>query len=231
MTNKVILWDFDGTLGFRKDGMWGASMIEALLEYDPQTTLTAPSFRSFLISGFPWHNPETTHTHITTSEEWWEPILNKFVQGYSNYGIDYATALKLAQTAKQKFIHIERWTLFEDTMETLELLREYGWKHVIVSNHIPELIDIVKELGLGDQVDFLVNSAIVGYEKPNPKIYEHALELTSRPTDVWMVGDNVEADYFGAEAIGIKSILVHNMDSRATRNCKELREVVKIIEG
>lgn len=41
---KILLWDFDGTLGYRKNGMWGTSMIDALKEYDPHTKLTAPDF-------------------------------------------------------------------------------------------------------------------------------------------------------------------------------------------
>jgi putative hydrolase of the HAD superfamily len=231
MASKVLLWDFDGTLGYRKDGMWGASIIETLVEYDLLTSLTASDFRPFLISGFPWHNPEITHTHVTLTDEWWQPILSKFAEGYMHYGIDSKKSIELAKITRQKFLNIERWALFEDTIETLNLLRDHGWKHAIVSNHVPELKDIVKALGIWEIIDYSINSAEIGYEKPNPGIYEYALELTSRPKEVWMIGNNIEADYLGAEAVGIQSILVHNSDSRAIRNCKELIEVINIIEG
>lgn len=48
---------------------------------------------------------------------------------------------------------------------------------------------------------------------------------------MWMIGDNIDADYFGAGAVGINAILVRNIDSRANRNCHNLKEVIKIIEN
>ncbi|CAH8772002.1 HAD-IA family hydrolase [Paenibacillus dendritiformis] len=227
---KMLLWDFDGTLGYRQGGMWGATMIEALKEYDPDTKLIAQDFRNFLISGFPWHHPERSYTHIQTSEEWWEPIIDKFFQGYVHYGIAEADAKRLAVNVRERFIDTSCWTLFDDTLETLKALSDLGWRHAIVSNHIPELGDIVKSLGLMNQVNYLVNSALVGYEKPNPMIFLHALRETGEPEKVWMIGDNIEADFFGAEAVGIQAILVRNMDSRATRNCRDLTDVIKIVE-
>ena len=206
-------------------------MIEALKVYDPETPLVAPDFRSFLIAGFPWHNPELSHKHITTSEAWWGPIINKFVEGYVHYGISDEQARKLALLAKKKFLDMDTWNIFDDTIDTLNFLSELGWKHAIVSNHMPELIDIVKALGIDKHIEYFINSAFVGYEKPNRMIYEYALSLTGRPKEVWMIGDNIEADYFGAHAAGIKAILVRNKDPRAEINCKDLKETLKIIIG
>jgi len=55
-----------------------------------------------------------------------------------------------------------------------------------------------------------VSSANVGYEKPNAKIYEYALEKYNNPKDVWMVGDSIIADVKGAENVGIKGVLVRS---------------------
>lgn len=46
-----------------------------------------------------------------------------------------------------------------------------------------------------------------------------------------MIGDNIEADVFGAEAVGINSILVRKFDDRAKIYCKNLHEALKILEG
>ncbi|OPA73808.1 haloacid dehalogenase [Paenibacillus selenitireducens] len=228
--SKVLLWDFDGTLGYRQGGMWGASMLEALKEYDPTTNLKAPDFRDFLKSGFPWHHPEKSYTHIKSSEEWWEPILYKFFQGYVHYGIAEADAKKLAVNAKERFIDTSCWTVYDDTLVTLERLSDLGWRHAIVSNHIPELSKIVQTLGVMDYMNYFFNSALVGYEKPNPLIFKYVLRETGNPEIVWMIGDNFEADYRGAEAVGIQAILVRNIDTRAARNCRDINDVIKIIE-
>jgi putative hydrolase of the HAD superfamily len=115
---------------------------------------------------------------------------------------------------------------WHDTLPTLDTLSTRGWKHAIVSNHIPELDRIVSALGLMDRIDVFVNSAVVGYEKPNPAIFKLALAKAGDPKDVWMVGDNIDADVLGAEAAGIRSILVRKSDQRAQRCCESLGGVI-----
>jgi putative hydrolase of the HAD superfamily len=231
--NKYILWDCDGTLGFRQGGMWGASMIEAINEVDPHSCLTAPDFRPFLSSGFPWHDFNISHTHLKTSEQWWEPLLKKFEGGFTFHGFSPEVSKELAQKTRLKFIQKDKWSLFEDTEDTLNLLLKQGWSHLIVSNHIPELEEIIDHLGIMDYFDFIVNSAKVGYEKPHPEIFKYALKLIGGVNDkeIWMVGDNIEADVIGAESMGLKSILVRNQDKRAKYNSPSLNNVIDIIKS
>jgi putative hydrolase of the HAD superfamily len=228
---KVILWDFDGTLGFRKDGMWGASMISALKEHDPSTTLVEQQFRPFLMTGFPWHHPEHPHIHIQSSDDWWKPIINKFCEGYMHFGYSKKISVLLAQRAREIFINLDRWAVYDDTFETLGELSNYGWKHIILSNHIPELGKIVEHLGLNRYIDIVVNSAEVGYEKPNKEIYYYTIKCAENPNRVWMIGDNVEADVLGAQSVGIKGILVRNDDNRAKWKSVDLKGVIEIIES
>jgi putative hydrolase of the HAD superfamily len=228
---KVILWDFDGTLGYRQGGMWGASMIEALKEYDPSTPLVEQQFRPFLITGFPWHHPEHPHIHIQSSEEWWKPIINKFFEGYMHFGYSEKISMSLAYRAREIYINLDRWAVYIDTFETLRKLSNNGWKHIIVSNHIPELGKIVEHLGLNRYIDIVVNSAEVGYEKPNKEIYYYALNCAKNSKRVWMIGDNIEADVLGAHSVGIKGILVRNDDSRAIWKSPDLNGVLEIVES
>jgi FMN phosphatase YigB (HAD superfamily) len=81
---------------------------------------------------------------------------------------------------------------------------------VIVSNHVPELPQLVDALGLGGLVDRVFSSALTGYEKPHPQAYLHALRECGRPAARWMVGNNPLADVAGAEAVGIPAILVRS---------------------
>lgn len=211
--------------------MWGASMLEALKRHDPNTKVAAPDFRPFLITGFPWHQPDVSNTPNPTPDAWWAPIINQFALGYEHCGINKELARELAHTARDLFADLKRWALYDDTLSTLTHLKQTGWKHAIVSNHIPELKQIVQSLGLWEQIDIFVNSAEVGYEKPNPAIFDCALQRAGRPAEVWMVGDNIEADYFGTEAVGIRAILVRTDDARAGRSCKDLAEVIGCVEG
>ncbi|WP_010274591.1 HAD family hydrolase [Paenibacillus senegalensis] len=229
---KMIFWDFDGTLGYRKNGMWGASMLEALKQYDPGTALTAPSFRNFLLTGFPWHHPEQAYLPVRSADEWWTPILHKFSAGFSHYGIPQADAEQLAMKTRSIFLDLQQWTLFEDTKETLQEMKERGWKQGILSNHVPELKEIVKSLGILDYFDCFINSALVGYEKPNAEIFKAASKQAGDPEQIWMVGDNPEADIRGAESVGWNAILIRNQDHMDVRfSCPTLTEVIEIVES
>lgn len=77
-----------------------------------------------------------------------------------------------------------------------------------VSNHVPELPALVAALGLAPYFSAVVTSAALGWEKPNPRMYAAALAAAGDPDEVWMVGDNPVADVAGAEAAGIRAILV-----------------------
>jgi len=48
---------------------------------------------------------------------------------------------------------------------------------------------------------------MVGVKKPNPKIFNHALDLAkANTTNSIMIGDNLEADILGALEIGLDAI-------------------------
>lgn len=105
---------------------------------------------------------------------------------------------------RKELIKIDEFILYEDTIETLSYFKEKGYANVILYNHIPELPDIVHGLKLSLYFLGCISSANVGYEKPNPKIYEYALEKYNKAKDIWMVGDSIIADVRGAENVGIK---------------------------
>jgi putative hydrolase of the HAD superfamily len=100
------------------------------------------------------------------------------------------------------------WRVFQDTRPALQATASAGWRNVILSNHVPELPRLVSELGLDDLIERVFNSASIGYEKPNPEAFRHALRGCDDPAHRWMVGDNPVADVAGAQALGIPALLV-----------------------
>lgn len=248
---KVILWDFDGTLGGRIDGeygrAWSMAMLEAIYDIYPNSRIIVEEIDPLITSDFPWHMHEQDHLHLNTAERWWEYIRSIFIRCYSALGFSQKEAAELAFLAQHKYLDLNKWALYDDTLPVLQQLGAEGWKHIIVSNHAPELDEIIEHLGLTPWLDGVVNSAIVGYEKPHRVIFEKALEVAGqadrqangrangqanrRANVLWMVGDNINADVFGAEQLGIKAILVRNIDDRAKFNAKDLYEAARIIEA
>lgn len=91
----------------------------------------------------------------------------------------------------------------------LTTLAAQGWRHVILSNHVPELPALVEALGLGPVVEFVVTSALVGVKKPHPRIYELACtRLGVQPKDCRYVGDGGSSELTGAAAMGMSAVLL-----------------------
>jgi putative hydrolase of the HAD superfamily len=73
---------------------------------------------------------------------------------------------------------------------------------------VPELPALVGALGLEDLIDGVYTSAAIGYDKPHPEAFRHALRESGDPARRWMVGDNPVADVKGAQALGIPALLI-----------------------
>jgi putative hydrolase of the HAD superfamily len=76
---------------------------------------------------------------------------------------------------------------------------------------------ILQHLKLDQALDFQLYSDEVRMSKPNPKFFQLMLDTIDRnkhvsikPHEILHVGDNPVADCFGAECLGIKSLLINS---------------------
>ena len=101
-------------------------------------------------------------------------------------------------------------TLFPGALDTLRWLRDSGFRLGSVTNRGyggPRFQQEMRDLGLAELFQVVVLSCDVGYMKPHPRIYRHALEAMGiEPETTAMVGDNVRADVEGAKALGLTAI-------------------------
>jgi putative hydrolase of the HAD superfamily len=228
-SKRVIFWDFDRTLAYRPRG-WSGTMLDILLEVEPNSRLTRDHFAPFTNEGFPWDTPEIPHPELVTADLWWQRIEVLIARGYLGVGLDQETAHLLARRFRARYLDLAGWIVYDDVHSTLTKLVDLGWRHIIVSNHIPELPELVDALGLGSLIEAVITSARVAYEKPNKEIFRIAQTLAGTPEVCWMVGDNPVADVLGAESAGIKGILVRSSHHKVARSCIDLNGVVDIVE-
>jgi len=206
--NGVIFWDFDGTLAHRP-GMWRGCLLTALAVVDPDHAASEEAIRRGLSDGFPWHAPSIAHLEIRTPEQWWSSLTPVLVRALEGAGVTPTLAVAAAQLAPRIYSDPQFWQVFDDTRPALALLQQNGWRHVVLSNHCPELPALVADLGLVDLIEDVITSAATGYEKPNPAMFQIALDRAPS-SRVWMVGDNPMVDIDGATAVGIPAILVRD---------------------
>lgn len=229
MRNKYIFWDFDGTLAFR-EGMWNGTLLEILNTREPGLKAARDDLRPHLSAGFPWHTPKIGHPHINDAELWWSGLLPIFERAFVSLGLSASRAKELAAEVPKKFCCPGKWVLFEDTVPALTELSERGWKHIILSNHVPELADLVDSLGISHFFEDIHTSAVTGYEKPHPEAFRMALARLPDPSRVWMVGDNPVADVRGAEGLGIPAILVRKTHPDVRYQCESLNDLDNILD-
>jgi len=97
---------------------------------------------------------------------------------------------------------------------SLVRLRDAGFELAVVSNSEGTIEQMLIEVGLREFLDAVVDSAVVGITKPDPRIFQIALDrLGVSPADAIMVGDSPSADIAGAHAAGLRAALLdpHNL--------------------
>jgi len=101
------------------------------------------------------------------------------------------------------------WRLYPDAVETLAAVRERGYRTGLISNWDERLPDLLMGMGLADGLDPIVVSCEVGCEKPDARIFRHALDLAGVAAErSLMVGDDEVADICGATALGMHAVRI-----------------------
>ncbi|APX98200.1 HAD family hydrolase [Natronorubrum daqingense] len=105
--------------------------------------------------------------------------------------------------------YLEEMTLFPAVEETLETLQSAGIDVAITTNLTTRIqLAKVEKLGLEPYIDLLLTSEETGREKPGSVMFTLPLaRLECRPSEAVMVGDDVEADILGANAVGLETVL------------------------
>ena len=77
--------------------------------------------------------------------------------------------------------------------------------------------------------DTVTNSEMVGVKKPNPRIFQHALDKARAiPDRSIMIGDNYEADILGAIDVGLDAICFNYHNEELHEDIKEINCLLEI---
>jgi putative hydrolase of the HAD superfamily len=130
-------------------------------------------------------------------------------------------AERIARRVYDEFGDPGRWRSYSDVAPALERLRMRGLSIGIISNWDQRLEGLLAGLGLGALIDIVVSSACVGLHKPDPRIFELALDRVGvSANDAAHVGDHHYADVVGALAVGMIPVLIDRHDG--PEDCSQL---------
>jgi len=94
---------------------------------------------------------------------------------------------------------------------TAEKLREIGERYqiAVISNADGRIEDVLRRCGIAHRFLTITDSGLVGYEKPRPEIFRHALKsMNAAPEESLYVGDVYSVDYLGATGAGMQAVLM-----------------------
>lgn len=96
-----------------------------------------------------------------------------------------------------------------DAVETLETLRDRGFRLGMISNASSELSGLWAASELAALFDAALFSADERMMKPDPRLYLRAAELLGvEPADCLFIGDGAYRELQGAEAVGMTAVLI-----------------------
>ena len=137
----------------------------------------------------------------------------------------------VAQAAHACYRRANHWELYPDVAACLRALKEAGYLLGVVSNWDAGLEELLRDLRLLPYFDFVTSSAVVGYRKPNPVIFELACEQARvDPAAAVHVGDRPDADGDGAAAAGIRPIIIDRHDAEAACPYERVSTLADILD-
>lgn len=224
---RYLVWDFDGTLGYREGG-WSGAMLDVLKANGIAKGIVAGDLRQHILTGFRWHEPTRRYSPAILADAWWEELLGLFTGAFiAVCQVPQERAVELARQVRMQYLRPDAWRLFDDSRPALERLSERGFRHMLLSNHVPELGQLLSLLRIRGCFEHVINSAETGFEKPHPQAYARVLSLLPEGTEATMIGDNPTADYAGAKAAGLKAILVRRFTPGLTPYFSTLDDLVR----
>ncbi len=112
------------------------------------------------------------------------------------------------------------------TAEGLAALRRAGWRVACISNADGTVSRLLADAGILPHLEFVVDSGVVGVEKPDPRIFEIALARAGvSAAEAFYVGDVHPIDVVGARGVGMTPVLMDPLGRYGARGCRTAPDV------
>lgn len=146
---------------------------------------------------------------------------------------DEAEIDAIARWRRDYNLPVGLWTRADpEAASALRRVREAGLVAGVISNSNGSVRSILEETGLAAHLDFIIDSSVVGVEKPDPRIFHLGLrEAGVAAGQAVYVGDLYSVDVLGARAAGLDGILIDPRGFWAPRDCRlagGLNEAVRL---
>ncbi len=205
---QVIFLDAVGTL-FGVEGSVGEQYVKVANRFGVNLAaddLNRAFYKSFKAATPPaFSGTEAAEIQVKEYTWWLEIAVETFKEAnafhyFPDFGRFFAYLYDYFATA-------EPWFVYPDTIEALKRWQQLGIPLGILSNFDSRLYSVLQALNLADYFTSVTISTEVGAAKPNPQIFEIALQKHHcSASTAWHIGDSFEEDYQAAKAVGLRGI-------------------------
>ncbi|KAA1476766.1 HAD-like protein [Dentipellis sp. KUC8613] len=116
---------------------------------------------------------------------------------------------KIVPTLLKRFSSAEGYKLFDDALRVVRTLKDDGVQTGLVTNADSRILAAMEDLGILQHFSPVVVSEYEGIEKPALEVFQRACERGGvSPSEALHVGDELEADYRGAQRAGMQALLL-----------------------
>ncbi len=129
----------------------------------------------------------------------------------------------------------------ETVASTIPVLEQLSEKYpmVLVSNFYGNIETVLEDFGIRKFFKGIIESAVMGVRKPDPRIFEHGVKaLGVMPDETLVIGDSYRKDIVPAESIGCQVLWLKGQGWTAEEDeqlhpniIKSLGEVLDIVVG
>jgi YjjG family noncanonical pyrimidine nucleotidase len=119
--------------------------------------------------------------------------------------------------------------LFEDAIDVLTYLNEKYNLHIITNGFAEVQHKKINNSNISNYFKTITNSEMAGAKKPNPKIFNHALNLAgANKNNSIMIGDCIDADVNGAISFGMEAIFFNSNNTEVAQNIKQVNNLAQL---
>lgn len=224
---KVVCFDFFNTLAYfdpSREDFYSSIAAEYGIKATPEAIAAAlpeadtywrkENFKS------PIHDREEKEKYATYTQY----ALLIFTQAESR-----PTPQQALQILGKAFAAGFKFVAFDDSLSALKAVKRKNYKTGLISNVGQEIDSHCDELGFSPYLDFKVTSFEVGYDKPHPKIFQHALSKAGvSASEAVYIGDQYDQDIVGARGVGMQSILINRQKNTGKYDCPIITNLTEI---
>jgi putative hydrolase of the HAD superfamily len=150
---------------------------------------------------------------------------------YSFDAINYSISDMEIDVIAEDYIRFlpENNHLFDGTFEVLDYLNQKYNLHIITNGFAEVQYKKILNSNIGSYFQTITNSEMAGVKKPNPIIFDYALDLANaKKENSIMIGDSLDADVQGALDAGLDAIFFNESKIEVVDHIKQINHLLEL---